>query len=259
MSNPTLSRIESNLESLKLYRTRDQLSSILEEAGKENPSYADFLDTVLLAERVVKAEKQHAMYTAMAKMPFVKTLESFDFGFQPSIDKKIIKELASCMFVERAENILLLGPPGTGKTHLAVALGMKAITQKHRTFFISAASLVSALNKAYSENRLEEKIKQICMPRVLIIDEIGYVPIDPHGAHLLFQVISRRYEKGSIIITSNRGFGQWGEIFGDPIIATAILDRLLHHSTVINIKGESYRVKEKMRAGLIRKRDEEEP
>lgn len=117
----------------------------------------------------------------------------------------------------------------------------------------TAAALIANLNKAYAENRLEEKLKAYCIAKVLIIDEIGYVPIDVHGAHLLFQLISRRYEKGSMILTSNRGFGQWGEIFGDTIIATAILDRLLHHSTVINIKGESYRLKEKQRAGLVRK------
>ncbi|MGI5839835.1 MAG: ATP-binding protein [bacterium] len=121
-----------------------------------------------------------------------------------------------------------------------------------RTLFTSAAALITTLNKAYAENRLEEKLKAYCVPRLLIIDEIGYVPVDVHGAHLLFQLISRRYERGSVILTSNRGFGQWGEIFGDTIIATAILDRLLHHCTVVNIKGESYRLKEKQRAGLIR-------
>jgi DNA replication protein DnaC len=147
-------------------------------------------------------------------------------------------------------------PSGTGKTHLSVALGLKAIQRGYRTLFISAAALIVALNKAYAKNRLEEKLKVYCVPKVLIIDEIGYVPVDPHGAHLLFQLISRRYERGSIILTSNRGFGQWGDIFGDTIIATAILDRLLHHSIVFNIKGESYRLKEKQRAGLLKKSDD---
>lgn len=136
---------------------------------------------------------------------------------------------------------------------MAVALGLKAIHKRHRTLFLSAAALIASLNRAYAENHLEEKLKYYLAPRLLIIDEIGYVPVDVHGAHLLFQLISRRYERGSIILTSNRGFGQWGEIFGDTIIATAILDRLLHHSTVVNIKGESYRLKEKQRAGLLRK------
>ena len=134
-----------------------------------------------------------------------------------------------------------------------MALGIKTIQKKYRTLFTPAAVLISSPNKAYAENRLEEKLNFYCVPRLMIIDEIGYVPVDVHGAHLLFQLISRRYERGSIALTSNRGFGQWGEIFGDTIIATAILDRLLHHSTLINVKGESYRLKEKQRAGLIRK------
>ncbi|NLC53725.1 MAG: ATP-binding protein, partial [Firmicutes bacterium] len=175
----------------------------------------------------------------------------------PSVDRKKMLELAGCVFIERAENVIFLGPPGTGKTHLAAALGMKAIQRGYRTLFVSAASVVTALTKAYAENRLEEKLKAFTIPKLLIIDEIGYVPVDTHGAHLLFQLISRRYEKSSIVLTSNRGFSQWGEIFGDPIIATAILDRLLHHSMVINIKGESYRLKEKLKAGLIPKTGDE--
>ena len=142
--------------------------------------------------------------------------------------------------------------PGTGKTHLAVALALKAIHRGIRAYFTSATALLTALMKAYAENRFEDKLKFYTMPRLLVIDEIGYVPIDRHAAHLFFQLISRRYERGAMILTSNRGFGQWGEIFGDPIIATAILDRLLHHSLTINIKGESFRLKEKQKAGVLK-------
>nr|WP_216598118.1 IS21-like element helper ATPase IstB [Propionispora sp. 2/2-37] len=246
-------RIGENLKKLKLTKTGQRLEALLQEASKEDLSYSDFLDRLLEEEVSLKFEKHLAMNTTLAKLPYIKTMESFDFTFQPSIESKVIRELATCLFIERSENVVFLGPPGTGKTHLSVALGLKAIHRRYRTLFISAAALVANLNRAYAENRLEEKLKTYCTPKLLIIDEIGYVPVDVHGAHLLFQLISRRYERGSIVILSNRGFGQWGEIFGDTNIATAILDRLLHHSTVINIKGESYRLKEKQRAGLLRR------
>ena len=241
-NNPQLSRIIENLQRLKLQKTSQCLETLLQDASKSELSYTDFLDQLLAEEVSMKHEKQISMNTSLAKFPFVKTLEAFDFSFQPSVD--------------HAENVVFLGPPGTGKTHLSVALGLKAIQRGYRTLFLSAAALIVSLTKAYAENRLEDKLKTYCVPKLLIIDEIGYVPVDQHGAHLLFQLISRRYERGSIIITSNRGFTQWGDIFGDAIIATAILDRLLHHSMVINIKGESFRLKEKQRAGLLKKSDD---
>ncbi|WP_282432498.1 ATP-binding protein [Pelotomaculum schinkii] len=220
-------RLQENLKKLKMNRTGQRLETLLQEASKNEISYTDFLDRLLEEEIALKFEKQIALNTTMAKLPFVKTLEAFDFT---SIEPRIIRELATCTFIERAENVVFLGPPGTGKTHLSVALGLKSIQKRYRTLFTPAAALIAALNRAYTENRLEDKLKFYCTPRLLIIDEIGYVPVDVHGAHLLFQLISRRYEKGSIIMTS-----------------------LLHHSTVINVKGESYRLKEKQRAGIIKK------
>ena len=176
----------------------------------------------------------------------------FDFKFQPSIDPKIIRELATGRYIESGDNVLLLGPPGVGKSHLAVALGLKACEQGSRTLFTTAAGLITTLGKALAENRLEEKLKILAQPQVLIIDEISYIPIDRQGASLFFQLVSRRYERGAIILTSNQSLGAWGEVFGDSVIAAAVLDRLLHHSITINIKGESYRLREKLKAGLLK-------
>jgi len=247
-----IERIHENLKRLRLHRIQDLLESSLEEASKNKVPYSDFLDGLLSQEVCAKMDKHISMRTTMARFPFIKTLESFDFAFQPSIDKKKVKELATCRYIPNGENIVLLGPPGVGKTHLAVALGIKAIGEGYRTCFTQAMQLIASLTKAYAENRIEERLKFYCQHKLMIIDEIGYIPIDRHGAHLFFQLISRRYEKGALIITSNRSFSQWNEIFGDPIIATAILDRVLHHSTTINIKGNSYRLKEKIKAGLIK-------
>jgi DNA replication protein DnaC len=256
--NAQIVRIQENLRHLKLHKIHNLLESSLEEASRNNISYCDFLDQMLAQEVSAKVEKNIAMRTTMARFPFIKTLEGFDFSFQPSIDKKRIKELATCRFIANGENVILLGPPGVGKTHLAVALGIKAVTEGYRTCFTQAMPLITSLMKAYGENRIEERLKFYCQPKLLIIDEIGYIPIDRHGAHLFFQLISRRYEKGALILTSNRSFSQWNEIFGDSVIATAILDRILHHATTINIKGNSYRLKEKVKAGLIRETEGEQ-
>jgi DNA replication protein DnaC len=246
-----LERLQEQMRRLRLGRSVEQLPSLLEDAAKRELSYSDFLEELLTSEISGKHERNTTMRIAMAHFPFVKTLESFDFKFQPSLDAKVVRELATGRFVGNADNVLLLGPPGVGKTHLAVALGVKACSAGYRTLFVSAASLLNTLAKAQNENRLEEKLKTLTQPKLLIVDEIGYLPLDRAGANLLFQFIARRYERGSIIITSNQSLTGWGEVFGDAIIATAILDRLLHHSTTLNIKGESYRLKEKRKAGLL--------
>jgi DNA replication protein DnaC len=252
-----IERLHDLIGALSLTALEGRLESLLEQAAKQEPSYGDFLLEVLATE--VDARRQRYLKTRLqlAHLPYMKTFEQFDFGFQPSIDERQIRELRTLRFIHEASNVILLGPPGVGKTHLAVALAEAAIRSGQPAYFMTAHDLVDDLGRAYREGRLDRRMKVYLAPKVLIIDEMGYLPLDDLGATIFFQLVSARYERGSVILTSNKSYGEWGGIFGDPIIATAILDRLLHHSTTINIRGESYRLKDRRRAGLLPGREQE--
>jgi DNA replication protein DnaC len=249
--NPLLERLHAALSTLQLNEADALLENHLEQAAHQEVTYADFLCTLLSAEVDARRVRALAARMRMSGMPYQRTLTQFDFAFQPSVDERQIRELATLRFVSDASNVILLGPPGVGKTHLAIALALEGIQGGNSALFVTCHDLVSDLGKAAREGTLQSRLRHYLKPKVLVIDEVGYLPLDTVGATIFFQLVSARYERGSIILTSNKSYADWGQVFGETTIATAILDRLLHHSTTVNIRGESYRLKERKRAGLL--------
>lgn len=239
------------LGKLKMDHLEAQLDAVCERAAERDLDYKSFLLQALDVEWNGRYQKGIESRLRQSRLPWVKTLEQFDFGFQPSLDQRQVRELAGLSFVARAHNVVILGPPGVGKTHLSVALAVKAVEAGYTVLFLSLEALMTRLVKAKHENRLDRALQQLTYPKLLIIDEIGYLPLSREEASLFFRLVVRRYERASMIVTSNKSFLDWGDVFNDHVLATAILDRLLHHATSLNIKGDSYRLKEKRKAGLL--------
>lgn len=238
MEQLTCERLRDNLVRLKLVRAAEVLDTVAGQAGENEASYLSFLDHLL--EEEVAAREKRRIQTALkiAGLPFAKTIEEYDFSFHPHLDKKVVMELFDLTFLARHENVVFLGPPGVGKSHLAVALAIKACSHGFKVYFTTMQTLIGKLKEPQSKG------KAFLSASLVVVDEVGYLPVDSREAYLFFQFISYRYEKSSTILTSNKSFGDWQELFGDAVIASAILDRLLHHSRVINIKGHSYRLKD---------------
>ena len=246
-------RISELCRQLNLVETINHYRVQAQTAASNKDSYSDFLESILSQEYHAKQSRSRNLLSKMAGFPMIKTLDTFDFKFETGVPKAKIKELSNLTFIERNENIVLLGPSGVGKTHLAIALGYLATQANIKTRFISAADLMVQLDVAQQQGRYKEVIRRVVKhPRLLIIDEVGYLPMGREQANHFFQVIANRYEHGSVIVTSNLGFGQWDTTFAnDKVLTAAMLDRLLHHSHVIQCRGESYRLREKRQAGLL--------
>ena len=239
-----LDRIRSDLVGLKMPRALEALDQIVRRLEHAEISALEAIDILLSEELTLRENSRIKTALRMGRLATIKTLSGFDFSFQPSLDRDRILTLAQLGFVTRSEVVHFLGPPGTGKSHLAIALGVEAVKAGRSVYFCALADLLGQLARAEREGRLQERIRFFCRPALLIVDQIGYLPVVPGGGNLFFQLVNARYERGAMILTSNRGFAEWGEVFGDPVVATALLDRLLHHAVVVQIEGSSYRLRQ---------------
>ena len=244
-----IERIRHNLVGLRMPRALEALGAVVEQLERGQVSAIEAIDMLLAEEFTVREGRRIKAALQMARLATVKTITGFDFSFQPSLDRNRIMALAALDFVDRHEVVHFIGQSGTGKSHLAIALGVEAVRAGRSVYFSPLADILDSLAKAEREGRLRERIRYLCRASLLIIDEIGYLTVGSAAGNLFFQLVNARYERGAMILTSNRGFSEWGEVFGDPVVATALLDRLLHHAVVVQIEGSSYRMRQ--HAGLL--------
>jgi len=243
-ASPSLDELRGNLVALGLPRALEVLNQTMSRLEHGEIAAVEAMNTLLGEERLVREDRRTAALFRTSRMPAMKTIAAFDFAFQPSLDRERIRALASLGFMDRAECVHFIGQSGCGKTHLALALGVEAIRRGRAVMFFALADLIETLVRAEREGKLREKVAMLCRPALLIVDEIGYLQVPASGGNLFFQLVNARYEKGSMILTSNRAFSEWGRIFGSDVVASAVLDRLLHHASVVRIEGSSYRLRE---------------
>jgi len=244
-----IERIRHNLVGLRMPRALETLDTVVQQLERGQIGAIEAIDTLLAEEFTVREGRRIKAALQMARLATIKTISGFDFSFQPSLDRNRIMALAALDFIDRHEVVHLIGQSGTGKSHLAIALGVEAVRAGRSVYFSPLADILDSLAKAEREGRLRERIRYLCRSQLLIIDEIGYLAVGSAAGNLFFQLVNARYERGAMILTSNRGFSEWGEVFGDPVVATALLDRLLHHAVVVQIEGSSYRMRQ--HAGLL--------
>jgi DNA replication protein DnaC len=239
-----IDRIRSHLVSLRMPRALEALDQVVQQLERSQVSAIEAIETLLAEELSIRETRRIKAALQMARLASVKTLSGFDFAFQPSLDRNRVMALAQLDFIDRHEVVHFIGQSGTGKSHLAIALGVEAVRAGRSVYFAPLADIIDSLAKADREGRLRERIRYLCRASLLIIDEIGYLTVGAGAGNLFFQLVNARYERGAMILTSNRGFAEWGTVFGDPVVATALLDRLLHHAIVVHIEGASYRLRQ---------------